>query len=221
MPRVSEERLEATRQQILAGARRAFATYGYEGATVRVLELETRLSRGAIFHHFPDKEALFLALAEEDAAAMVERVREHGLVQVMRDLSGEDPDWLGVQVEIAQRLRTEPGFREQWQARHLDAVARAARQRLLQGRRAGAVRDDVPVSTLVTYLLLVHDGLVAHVAAGLPTGRLDGVLDLVEESVRAQRSTAARAPSAGPGATRSTANERGTRDSTRAGGGHE
>ena len=31
MPKVSEEHLEARRAQILAGARRAFATYGYDG----------------------------------------------------------------------------------------------------------------------------------------------------------------------------------------------
>ena len=39
---------------------------GYEGATVRLLEEATAMSRGAIFHHFRDKDALFFALAEED-----------------------------------------------------------------------------------------------------------------------------------------------------------
>ena len=44
MPKVSPERLEATRRRVLDGARRAFASYGYEGATVRRLEEETGLS---------------------------------------------------------------------------------------------------------------------------------------------------------------------------------
>ncbi|TML22030.1 MAG: helix-turn-helix transcriptional regulator, partial [Actinobacteria bacterium] len=51
MPRVSQQQLDARRQEILAGARACFARYGYEGATVRRLEEETGLSRGAIFHH--------------------------------------------------------------------------------------------------------------------------------------------------------------------------
>ena len=51
---------------------------------------ETGLSRGAIFHHFRDKESLFIAVAEDDAAAMVATVAEHGLVQVMRDLLHAD-----------------------------------------------------------------------------------------------------------------------------------
>ena len=66
--KVSADHLQARRRQILDGARSCFARHGYEGATVRVLEEEIGLSRGAIFHHFPDKEALFLALAAEDAA---------------------------------------------------------------------------------------------------------------------------------------------------------
>jgi len=100
VPRVRPDQLEARRQEILSGARASFARYGYEGATVRLLEKETGLSRGAIFHHFRDKESLFIAVAEDDAAAMIATVAEHGLVQVMRNLLHEGPDpyflcWLG------------------------------------------------------------------------------------------------------------------------------
>ena len=86
MPRVSQDHLEARRRQILDGSRTCFARYGYEGATVRRLEEATGLSRGAIFHHFRDKETLFLALAQDDATRMANTVAEQGLVQVMRDL---------------------------------------------------------------------------------------------------------------------------------------
>ena len=110
MPKVPEEQLAARRAEILGAARRAFARHGYEGATVKVLEAETGLSRGAIFHHFKDKEALFLALAEEDAARTAEVVAEHGLVQVMRDLREKDAGWLGVQLEVRRKLRTDPDF---------------------------------------------------------------------------------------------------------------
>src|SRR5438874_7100706 len=86
VPRVSQDHLDARRRQILDGARSCFAKFGYEGATVRRLEEATGLSRGAIFHHFKDKESLFLALAEDDAQRMADVVAEQGLVQVMRDL---------------------------------------------------------------------------------------------------------------------------------------
>src|SRR5439155_21175876 len=86
VPRVSQDQLDARRREILAGARACFARYGYEGAPVRRLEEEMGLSRGAIFHHFRDKDSLFLAVAEDDTATMVETVGRHALVQVMREL---------------------------------------------------------------------------------------------------------------------------------------
>src|SRR3954468_24217360 len=97
MPRVSQGHLDARRTQILDGSRVCFARFGYEGATVRRLEVATGLSRGAIFHHFRDKESLCLALAEDGAVRMADVVAEQGLVQVMRDLlaGGDHPaDWL-------------------------------------------------------------------------------------------------------------------------------
>ena len=192
MPRVSQHQLDARRREILAGARACFARYGYEGATVRRLEEETGLSRGAIFHHFRDKESLFFAVAEDDAAAMVATVAEHGLVQVMRDLlaratdPASEPDatgWLGTQLEVSRRLRTDPEFARRWAARS-EAIAAATRDRLTRQRQAGALRADVPVDVLALFLELAYDGLVLHLATGRPADDLDAVLTVVEESVR-------------------------------------
>ena len=184
MPKVTDDRLAARRAEILGAARRAFARHGFEGATVKVLEAETGLSRGAIFHHFRDKDALFLALAEDDAARTAEVVATGGLVQVMRDLREKDAGWLGVQLEVRRRLRTDPAFAASWAARQA-AVDTAAATRLERQRDAGAVRADVPVPLLVDFLHLVLDGLVSRMAAGMSPDSLDGVLDLVEQTVRA------------------------------------
>lgn len=187
---MSDEQLAARRAHILAAARRAFARHGYEGATVKVLEAETGLSRGAIFHHFRDKEALFLALAEDDAAQMAETVAQHGLVQVMRDLQDRDAGWLGVQLEVRRRLRTDPAFAQKW-AEHQSAVLGATTARLQRQRKAGIVRDDVPLPILVDFLRLALDGLVSGLAAGMPTDHLPGVLDLVEDAVRTRNTVSA------------------------------
>jgi AcrR family transcriptional regulator len=183
VPKVPPDQLAETRRTILDAARRAFARHGYEGATVKVLEAETGLSRGAIFHHFKDKDALFLALAEDDAARMTETVAQHGLVQVMRDLQDKDAGWLGVQLEVRRRLRTDPDFAQRW-SEHQSAIAGATTARLQRQRQAGVVRDDVPLPILVDFLRLTLDGLVSGLAAGMPMEHLDGVLDLVEDAVR-------------------------------------
>jgi AcrR family transcriptional regulator len=195
VPRVSQDQLDARRSEILAGARTCFARYGYEGATVRRLESETGLSRGAIFHHFRDKESLFLAVAQEDAAAMAETVARNGLVQVMRDLldraapsgaSGDESDvagWLGTQLEVSRRLRTDPEFAKGWSER-VEAIAGATRDRLRRQREAGVLRDDVNLDVLAQFLELAYDGLVLHLAMGRPRADLEKVLDLVEAAVR-------------------------------------
>jgi AcrR family transcriptional regulator len=201
---VSQDQLDARRREILSGARTCFARYGYEGATVRRLEEQIGLSRGAIFHHFRDKESLFLAVAEDDAAAMVETVTRDGLVQVMRDLlDRSDPEnttpnedtagrgseesevagWLGTQLEVSRRLRTDPEFAKRWSARS-DAIAAATRDRLLRQRDAGVLRADVDVDVLAQFLELAYDGLVLHLATGRPRADLERVLDLVEAAVR-------------------------------------
>jgi AcrR family transcriptional regulator len=193
VPRVSQDQLDARRKEILTGARTCFARHGYEGATVRRLEEEIGLSRGAIFHHFRDKDSLFLAVAEDDAATMVATVAEHGLVQVMRDLlaaagaagTGE-PDvtgWLGSQLEVSRRLRTDPEFAKRWAARS-EAVAAATRERLQRQLEAGVLRPDVPIGVLAQFLELAYDGLVLHLATGRPAQDLGAVLNLVEAAVR-------------------------------------
>jgi len=197
VPRVSQDHLDARRRQILDGARSCFARHGYEGATVRRLEEATGLSRGAIFHHFRDKESLFLALAEDDVLRMTEVVAEQGLVQVMRELlstpagstHGEHPaDWLGTRLEVSRRLRTDPEFRARW-AERSEQLTIATRNRLLRQREAGNLRDDVDVGVLTAFLELVLEGLVSHLAMGLPADDMDPVLDVVEETVRRHRRT--------------------------------
>jgi AcrR family transcriptional regulator len=185
---VSQDQLDARRREILAGARSCFARFGYEGATVRRLEEATGLSRGAIFHHFRDKDSLFLAVAEDDASAMVATVAEHGLVQVMRDLvaradAEEVPGWLGTQLEVSRRLRTDPEFAERWSARS-ESINAATRERLRRQREAGVLREDLPLDTLARFLELAYDGLVLHLAMGRPADHFGAVLDVVESAVR-------------------------------------
>ncbi|MGY4708699.1 TetR/AcrR family transcriptional regulator [Mycolicibacterium sp. CBM1] len=187
MPRVSEDHLAARRRQILDGARRCFAEYGYDKATVRRLEQTIGLSRGAIFHHFRDKDTLFFELAREDAARMAEVASREGLIQVMRDLlaAPDQFDWLATRLEIARKLRNDPVFHDGWVERSAELAA-ATTNRLRQQKQAGRLREDVPSDVLQCYLDLVLDGLVARLAAGEDPARLSAVLDVVEYSVRAE-----------------------------------
>lgn len=54
---------EVTRQRILDAAKKLFAQKGYERTTIQdILDELEDLSKGAIYHHFKNKEAMLHAL---------------------------------------------------------------------------------------------------------------------------------------------------------------
>jgi TetR/AcrR family transcriptional regulator, transcriptional repressor of aconitase len=164
MPKVSDEHRERRREQILEGARRAFARYGHAGATVRRLEEETGLSRGAIFHYFDGKDALFIELAGRDAERIMERWRVDGGRALVEDVAQQDPDWLRVYLELLARLRVDPELRERWQERQ--AHWAEAPLDVAERQRAGELRDDVPPVHLSRFMGLVADGIAMQRASG-------------------------------------------------------
>lgn len=56
---------EATRAALLEAATRRFATLGYGGTSLEDVAADIQATRGAVYHHFPSKKALFEAVFEE------------------------------------------------------------------------------------------------------------------------------------------------------------
>ena len=64
----------ATRDRILQAALQVFAEKGYHRAVVDDIVRASQTSKGAVYHHFPNKEALFLALVDEFSARLAEAI---------------------------------------------------------------------------------------------------------------------------------------------------
>jgi AcrR family transcriptional regulator len=61
-----QARAEETRQRVVATARRLFAEQGYFATgTTEIVEAAGVGTRGALYHHFENKQALFRAVLEE------------------------------------------------------------------------------------------------------------------------------------------------------------
>jgi AcrR family transcriptional regulator len=55
---------------ILEAALQLFSTHGYRGTSIREIAEAAGLSTGNVYHHFPDKEALFRTLLDQYWAAI-------------------------------------------------------------------------------------------------------------------------------------------------------
>jgi AcrR family transcriptional regulator len=68
------ERTEATRTALLRAARALFAERGYAGTAAEEVVRAAGVTRGAMYHHFSDKKALFRAVHEQLEQEMVEAI---------------------------------------------------------------------------------------------------------------------------------------------------
>lgn len=72
--RTQSERREATTQALIQAARQLFSTQGYAGTSTEEIVQVSGLTRGALYHHFKNKEALFLGVLELLMQEVAERI---------------------------------------------------------------------------------------------------------------------------------------------------
>jgi AcrR family transcriptional regulator len=191
MPKISDERKAERREQILDGAQRAFARYGFERATVSRLERETGLSRGAIFNYFGSKDDLFIELCRRDNQRLSDLFVGGGVEAVLQAILDVDPDWYGVYLELTRRMRTDEDFRERLEARAAD-IRPVNRARIEQAQRTGEFRDDLEPQEIGAFLNLVLGGLAVQRVEGENLLPSELILRLLNDAIGG-RSRAGRA----------------------------
>lgn len=72
--RSNEERTRTTRTALVAAARELFVTKGYAATSTPQIAAAARVTRGALYHHFVDKQDLFRAVVEGEAAAVAAEI---------------------------------------------------------------------------------------------------------------------------------------------------
>ncbi len=146
---------EATRERIIAAATQLFLRKGYFGTSIADIASEVKVTKGALYHHFEGKEAIFSAVVStikktwrdavarqvigardpverletllESHAAFLERNESFCLVMngMMMEMDGVDPKFYR---ELQSAYADMSGFIEQI---------------LLKGQKAGKIRSDV------------------------------------------------------------------------------
>jgi AcrR family transcriptional regulator len=155
---------ELTRSAILAAAIDRFGRDGYRATSVADIAREAGVSGTATYAHFPNKEALFLAAVDEDAAGTI----TEGLAHLVHEGATVD-DWRqGLLFVLLDALERHPlarrllaGLEPEVTVRVLDMPAleemrKAVAERLRADQAIGRVRPDIDPP-------LVADGIVAIV----------------------------------------------------------
>jgi AcrR family transcriptional regulator len=92
MPKVTQEYMDARRQQILDAARRCFLRDGFHSTSMQDLFAESGLSAGAVYRHFASKNEVITAIVEEsmrDVLTMVHDVAKDRPSSSLGDLMAD------------------------------------------------------------------------------------------------------------------------------------
>lgn len=73
--RTRSKMIEETRAKLVATARHAFAAQGFAHTSMDDFTAEVGLTRGALYHHFGNKEGLLIAVIEQIEAEVGERLQ--------------------------------------------------------------------------------------------------------------------------------------------------
>ncbi|NUR58000.1 MAG: TetR/AcrR family transcriptional regulator [Catenulispora sp.] len=71
-----EQYSEATRAALLEAAARRFTDHGFAATALEDVATDIQATRGAVYHHFANKTALFRAVYEDTEKAMLKRVEQ-------------------------------------------------------------------------------------------------------------------------------------------------
>ncbi|EGP06839.1 transcriptional regulator, TetR family [Bradyrhizobiaceae bacterium SG-6C] len=107
VPRSNRDRTEKTRAALMQAARVLFVNKGYADTSTPEIVAAAGITRGALYHHFEDKRALFRAVVTEEAlavAAAIEHETPDGLQPLEALLKGSMAYLDAMRVEGRTRL---------------------------------------------------------------------------------------------------------------------
>jgi AcrR family transcriptional regulator len=87
---------EATRERLLGAARRLFGQDGFEHTSVEAVLAASGVKRGALYHHFPSKSALFDAVLEKVVAELAAHASQdaRGGADALENLRAGARSWM-------------------------------------------------------------------------------------------------------------------------------
>jgi AcrR family transcriptional regulator len=195
--RLRERQAAATRDHLVAVARQRFAEQGYGATSIEDVVQRAGVAKGALYHHFSGKDALFRAVYESVLADVVSAV--------MAAASAEQEPWASVRAGLSAFLDAclDPAFRRivilesvsvlhpEVREAEIGQVELPMLRTVLTPLAAGTVLPDVAVDALAHVALGGLYGAALFIARSPDPGaarrEVDVVIDTLVGGLRASR----------------------------------
>ena len=165
---------DLTRQKLLEAAFAEIHRNGFQAASLTQILADTGLTKGALYHHFPDKKALGLAVIEEMVrpglaalmfAPLADTLQPLATLQALLAAKAAEDDPVVVTLgcplnNLMQEMSpVDEGFRLQLNGVFQDWVGVLAAA-LERGRAAGEVRTDVDPDATAFFIVSALEGCI-------------------------------------------------------------
>ena len=170
--RTNRDRTDATRRELVAAARKLFTEKSYAETSTPEIVASAGVTRGALYHHFADKQALFRAVVEQEAAEVASEIESAAPASLgARDalVAGSDAYLAAMRAPGRTRLLLLDGpavlgraGMDEIDARHGN---RTLREGLAAAIRAGAIAA-LPLDALTALLAAAFDRAALAIEAG-------------------------------------------------------
>ncbi|MCA1442527.1 TetR/AcrR family transcriptional regulator [Ensifer sp. IC4062] len=188
--RSNRDRSDATRTAILDAARDLFVVRGYADTATPDVVAAAGLTRGALYHHFEDKKALFRAVVEREArqvAAAIEQSGETNLSTRDALISGAAAyfDAMATPGRVRLLLLDGPAVLGASEAATIDAAH--ARRTLEEGLTAAMAPRHIDNAVLTATAILLSaafDRAAVEIERGAARGvYLEAITDLIDRLI--------------------------------------
>ena len=163
-----------TRDKLLHSAFREMHRHGFQAASIANILADTGLTKGALYHHFPNKRALGLAVIDEvirnrlDALIFRPLRESERPVEKLLEIVGTIDEWRPDSfIELGcplNNLMQEMSALDGEFKRHLNAVLMlwrdAVENALLRGREQGAIRPGIDCHAAALFVVSAWEGCI-------------------------------------------------------------
>jgi AcrR family transcriptional regulator len=171
------ERSQATQQRLVRQARALFATQGYAATSTESVLTAAGVKRGALYHHFVDKAALFEAvcrhICEEAREAIEHAVPPAELTDSKQQLVEGSIAWISFMLkpDIRQIIMIDAptvlGW-QRWQTLEQDLSTASLREGIAQAIREGHIARGRDPALLTAAMNGALNGLAMAVGTAVP-----------------------------------------------------